>query len=710
MARLGFLDGGGRMGALMREHDWSRSPLGDPASWPDALKTAVATCLSSRFPMVIWWGPELVMLYNDAWQPILGDTKHPAGLGRPGAESWPETWPIVGVEFESALKGEASWSEDLLLASDRHGYLQECYFTYSHSPLRDAFGAVVGVHSVVSETTARVLNERRLRALRDLSNAAVEATSEAGSVGAVSRTLVDLLCADNPDVPFAVQYLIDGGGRARLLTCAGIDASPFPPEVAPADDDPWGIARVMRTRAHAVIDHTPSMSAPLPGGAWPEPTVQLVALPLGRSTADAELGGVLLVGINSRLRLDPPYLDFLRLAAAQLASAVSALQLVDDERMARAEAERAARVKDEFLATLSHELRTPLNAVLGWTEILKLDLADTARASAAVEVIERNARLQARLITDLLDVSRIVSGNLTLSLEAVDLVAVVEAAVESVLPDASGKGVVVRTTFDPVRAVVEADPARMQQVVWNLLVNAIKFTPGGGAVDVDVKAFDDRAEIRVIDTGEGIEPEFLPRIFDRFRQADATPSRRHGGLGLGLAIVKQLTELHGGRVRAASDGRGRGATFAIEIPLAAGSDRIAESAAHAAGVAADRLDGVRLLVVEDEPDALDMARRLLEDRGAAVRTARAVDAALALLASEPFDVIVSDIGMPDRDGYEFITEVRRRGDPTPAVAVTALAHADDRVTALAAGFQAHVPKPVENADLLAIVARLVRRG
>jgi hypothetical protein len=225
---LSFLDGGGKMGALMRAHDWSNSPLGDPVTWSDALKMAVGTCLSSRFPMVVWWGPQLIMLYNDAWQPILGETKHPAGLGRPGAESWPETWPIVGAQFERALQGIASWSEDLLLASDRHGFIEECYFTYSHSPLKDASGKVVGVHSVVSETTPRVLSERRLRILRDLSNATVQAATEANTVEETCQALVSLLCSKNPDVPFGLMYLADASGRARLIASAGVDAELFP--------------------------------------------------------------------------------------------------------------------------------------------------------------------------------------------------------------------------------------------------------------------------------------------------------------------------------------------------------------------------------------------------------------------------------------------------------------------------------------------------
>src|SRR5262245_35668427 len=267
--RIGFLDGGGRMGALMRTYDWSRTPLGDPAQWPDTLKAAVATCLSSRFPMVIWWGPQLLMLYNDAWQPILGETKHPAGLGRPGADSWPETWPVVGAQFEEALRGAASWSEDLLLASDRHGFLEESYFTYSHSPLKASSGEVVGVLSVVSETTARVLHQRRLRTLADLSIATLDATRRFESTADMCQLLVDTLCHGNPDIPFAVQYLVDFEQPAQRVALAGIDAALFPQEVENVDQDTWGIAETLHIRSRGVAKQVESRH--LPVGVWPEP-------------------------------------------------------------------------------------------------------------------------------------------------------------------------------------------------------------------------------------------------------------------------------------------------------------------------------------------------------------------------------------------------------------------------------------------------------
>ena len=360
-ASPGFLDDGGKMGALMRSFDWSKSPLGDPITWPDALKTAVATCLSSRFPMVVWWGPELIMLYNDAWQPILGETKHPGGLGRPGAESWPETWPIVGKQFENALNGIASWSEDLLLASDRHGFLEECYFTYSHSPLRDASGQVVGVHSVVSETTARVLSERRLRVLRDLSNATLRATREGRTVEQTCRALVGLLCSSNPDAPLALLYLGDARGRAQLTASTGVDASLFPQSVCPGDADPWAISQMLRGGSSPVIvGGSTASSTPLPGGVWPEPTTQIVVLALMKSS-QLEPCGVLLVGINPRLRLDQPYLDFLRLIAAQLEGSISTLQAIEREK-------RSAQAKELMVRELQHRTRNLLAVVQSISE------------------------------------------------------------------------------------------------------------------------------------------------------------------------------------------------------------------------------------------------------------------------------------------------------------------------------------------------------
>ena len=398
--------------------------------------------------------------------------------------------------------------------------------------------------------------------------------------------------------------------------------------------------------------------------------------------------------------------------------------LLSSERAARAEAERANRLKDDFLATLSHELRTPLNAIVGWSQILRTPNVTTEDLAEGLESIERNARVQTQLIDDLLDVARITSGKLRLDVRAVDPAAVVGAALEAVAPAARAKGIELRAALDPHAGGVSADASRLQQVVWNLVNNAVKFTPRGGSIDVALRRTDDaHVEITVADNGQGVHPDLLPHLFERFRQGDARTTRSHGGLGLGLAIVKQLVEMHGGTVEARSEGEGRGATFFARIPLSPVAHRPeAEHGAAAAPPPATtaarratftRLDGVRVLVVDDEPDARDLMKRLLQECAADVAGARDVPEALALVDTFRPNVLVSDIGMPQRDGYDLIRTVRERGHTEhtlPAVALTAFARPEDRTRVLASGYQAHVAKPVDPVELTAVIGSLAARG
>ena len=388
--------------------------------------------------------------------------------------------------------------------------------------------------------------------------------------------------------------------------------------------------------------------------------------------------------------------------------------LLEAERAARGEVVRAGRLKDEFLATLSHELRTPLNAILGWAQLLRGGSVGGADLRQGLEVIERNARTQSRLISDLLDVNRIVSGRLRLDLQPVDVAEVAAAAVEALEPQAEEKGVALEVELARPGPQVRGDPARLEQVVWNLVSNALKFTPGGGSVRVSLEGVDGRAVLAVDDDGKGISPEFLPHLFERFSQGDPSITRRHGGLGLGLSIVKQLVELHGGTVRAHSDGEGRGARFVVELPTAAASPAPHEADARdePAEEEAPPLDlsGLRVLVVDDEVDARELARRVLEAAGARVETAAGAEEALALIASFRPEVVVSDIGMPGEDGYRLLPRLRARADGAlPAVALTAFVRSEDRTRARHAGFDEHVGKPLEPARLLAAIARAARR-
>lgn len=394
---------------------------------------------------------------------------------------------------------------------------------------------------------------------------------------------------------------------------------------------------------------------------------------------------------------------------------------MDSERAARSEAERASRLKDEFLAIVSHELRTPLNAILGWAQILSQAWSQRPEMAAqGLSAILRNARAQALLIEDLLDMSRIVSGKIRLNLQVVGLAEIVASAVGTITPAAQSKGVLLECAVDFV-PWVRADPERLQQILLNLLTNAVKFTPEGGRVRVSVLADDLQAEVVVSDTGQGIDPQFLPYVFDPFRQADPSTTRRHGGLGLGLAVVSHLVELHGGKVRAESLGLGLGATFALRLPRVAGPS--AETAAgdgdHSAlsgpdsGISAD-LAGVRLLVVEDEPDTREAIAQFLEDYGATVIAVGSAQEALKRLLIEDLDILVSDIGMPGMDGYELIRALRTHetdsGRRLPAVAVTAFAREEDRQRVLREGFSEHVPKPVNTARLISVLMELAGRA
>jgi PAS domain S-box-containing protein len=397
-------------------------------------------------------------------------------------------------------------------------------------------------------------------------------------------------------------------------------------------------------------------------------------------------------------------------------------RLLDSERLARADAERASAMKDEFLATLSHELRTPLNAILGWSKILCMPGVSPVDFQRGLEVVERNARMQAQLIEGLLDMSRITSGKISLEIRAVSLVAVIEAALETVRPAAQAKGVVLTSTLDAPTGPVPGDPNRLQQVVGNLLSNAIKFTEKGGRVQVALRRVNSSFQIAVTDTGIGIAPAFLPHVFDRFRQADSSNTRAAGGLGLGLAIVKHLVELHGGTVRAESAGRGEGTTFMIELPLVetvteaeATGERRRSDGAPAVAAEFRRMDltGVKVLVVDDNADARMLIQRMLEGCGASVTTAATVaDAMFAVEHGRPH-VLVSDVAMPEMDGYELLRRIRAlgqsRGGGVPAIALTAFARSEDRTRALRAGFLHHVAKPLEPSELVATVASVVGR-
>ena len=530
-------------------------------------------------------------------------------------------------------------------------------------------------------------------------------------------------------VPFfadwcAVDILGERGALQRLAVAhvdpAKVEYAKALEEKYPADPDaPEGVHQVVRTGQPVLMSRIPA--ALLEAAARDDEHRRLISA-LGLTSymcvpllaQGRAFGAITFVSAESGREYTDADLRFAREIAARASLSV-------ENARSYAHAREANRLKDEFLATLSHELRTPLNAVLGYARMLRQGHMAPEKTTSALEVVERNATALKQIIEDVLDVSRIVAGRLRLNVETVDLPAILHEACATVMPAAEAKGIRIESVIDPLAARIAGDPDRLQQIIWNLLSNAIKFTPRGGKVQLRLARVHSHVEVVVSDTGQGVAPEFLPFVFDRFRQGDATFTREHGGLGLGLAIAKQLAELHGGAIEAASEGVGKGSAFTLRLPLMIvqravegtgaqvhpGTDRHAQSSDGA-----PRLDGVRVLAVDDEADSLNLLRAVLESAGAAVTTAHSGPVALEALPQARPDVLLADIGMPDMDGLALIRAVRRLDEPwgsLPAAALTAYARSQDRITSLASGFQMHLAKPIDPLELIVAVASLVAR-
>jgi PAS domain S-box-containing protein len=523
----------------------------------------------------------------------------------------------------------------------------------------------------------------------------------------------------------AVDILADGGALQRIAV-AHVDpkkvefARMLQERYPPDPTAPGGVHEVIRTGKAAYMSRIPP--ALLEAAAQDDEQRQIIRelnftsyMCVALTVQGKAIGAITFVSAESGRQYSEEDVRFARELAARASLAV-------ENARAYERANEASRLKDEFLATLSHELRTPLNAVLGYARMMRTQTMSGQKAQRVWDVVERNATALKQIIEDVLDVSRIVAGRLRLNVEPVDLPAILDEAVATVTPAADAKGVRVETVIEPLTTPVSGDADRLQQIVWNLISNAIKFTPRGGKVQLRLSRVNSHVEVTVSDTGRGISPDFLPFVFERFRQADASFSREHGGLGLGLAIAKQLTELHGGAITASSGGTDKGSTFTVKLPLmivhqpvAAGHHREHPQTDRRRPEleAIPRLDGIHVLAVDDEPDSLDLLRTVLEAAGARVATARSGPEALdAMRRAEPCDVLIADIGMPGMDGLQFIRAVRQLHEPArniPAAALTAYARSHDRITSLASGFHMHLVKPIDPLELVVAVATLATR-
>ncbi|WP_313632729.1 hybrid sensor histidine kinase/response regulator [Massilia timonae] len=654
---LPFLSGGGMMGAMMRAHDWSASPLGSPRQWPQALRTVVGLMLNSKFPMFVAWGGELGFLYNDSYISILGD-KHPTSLGKRFHDVWAEIWQDIHPLIVRALRGEASYMDRLPLRMRRHGYDEDTWFRFSYSPVRDEDGTVAGMFCACVEMTGEVLAQR----YREEENERlVTLFEQAPGIIAVLR---------GPDHVFEItnrSYLQLVGHRA-LVGKAVRDALP----------------EVQGQGFFELLDHVYRTGQPFVGHAVP-----------------------LRVQRDPNAPLEERFIDFVYQPIHDQHGKVSGIFVEGSDVTARKRIEdelRAAnRQKDQFLAMLAHELRNPLAPITTAAQLLQRGQMDAPGIQRASDIIARQAQHMTSLVNDLLDVSRVTRGLVTISKEALEMREIVHEAVEQVRPliDARGHALQCEIAASPLR--VEGDRTRLIQVVSNILNNAAKYTAAGGSLVLSARIESGLVRVAVRDNGQGIDPPILPYIFDLFIQAERTPDRSQGGLGLGLALVKSLAVLHGGRVEAHSAGLGKGSEFVVYLPCLAEAPEVSPPPLD---VQPRGARGLRVLVVDDNVDAAQMLATLLEMNGYEVSIAYDGKGALASAVQAPPDVALLDIGLPDIDGHELARRLRAMPETTQAVlvALTGYGQVEDQRRAYKAGFDHHMAKPADLAKLLELLA------
>ncbi|AKT42761.1 ATP-binding protein [Chondromyces crocatus] len=631
--------------------------------------------------------------------------------------------------------------------SDR---LETIFLNFAYEPIRDDAGHVTGIFVIAFDVSESVHGRRLIEDARHLaeSNAALEANARKEAEAAASRSqflvnaverlshrldvdailqeITRLVVPDLADM--ATTRLVAASGEMRLVSTAlpepiGDELQErFPvvtlsPDFAPTLRGPLAAAEVQLVDDVARWLDGNGPSAEHAAYVKSLGVKQLALVPL---VAHERTVGLLSVGLTSTTRtFDPQRVQLLKTLGRHAALALENARMYEEAQQLRRRAEEASVTKDQFIATVSHELRTPLNAILGWSQIIKANPDAQAMLTKGIETIERNARAQAQLIEDLLDISRIVVGKLKIEPTSVYIPRVIEAALDSARPAAEAKKITLETDVDADVGHIIADPDRFQQVVWNLISNSVKFTPTGGKVRIAARRLASQFELSVSDDGKGITPDFLPYVFEKFHQVEQG-NRKVGGLGLGLAIVRNIVELHGGTVRAESEGLGKGATFTVRIPIRAAARPItrppmdSETAEEATFTLPPHvLEGLRILVVDDEQDARELLGAILGDAGATVRLATCVDEAMVLLQTEVPDALVSDVGMPTKDGYALARELRGlprdQGGRIPAIALTAHARSEDRTRALTAGFSTHIPKPVDPTELIVVLANALGR-
>jgi len=751
LAERDCLAGGSNMGALMRSYDWSSHRLGTVAKWPQSLCTATSICLESRFPILIWWGREMFMLYNDAYASILG-AKHPGAMGQAGAECWPEIWDMIGPMLEGVLKeGQATWSEDQLLLLDRNGYVEECYFTFSYSPIRSESGHIGGIFTAVTETTEKILGERRLTALQELGAASAQSERAEEACELAAAALSNYAY----DIPFGLIYLIEPDrSSARLVGRINLNDSA---EVAPptillqaGQASPWRLETVLSTNHPVVLNLTGSLSH-LPGGPWPENAKNAVVLPIA-SAGENQATGVLIAGISPRRAFDDRYRAFFDLLTRNLAAVIADARAYEDQQKRADSLAELDRAKTAFFSNVSHEFRTPLTLILGPLEdaLSSVSTSLTSHDRERLTVVHRNALRLLKLVNSLLDFSRIEAGRVEAIYQPTDLAAFTGELASSFRSAMERAGLQFEVACPPIAEPIYVERDMWEKIVLNLLSNAFKFTLSG-SVSLRLRSEADSVQLEVKDTGIGIPTHELPHLFERFHRVEGAQGRTHEGTGIGLALVQELVKLHRGSISVTSD-EGHGSKFLVTIPRgkdhlpqdrldaartlsssAVRADSYVEEALRwlpdaAAGssainsVVVDRplggagresaesdADGSLIVLADDNADMRDYLQRLLGERYRVHAVANGEEAVKATRELHP-DLVLTDVLMPSLDGFGVLHALKSDAETksTPVILLSARAGEESRVEGLQAGADDYLVKPFTARELMARVGAHLR--
>ncbi|HEX2660820.1 MAG TPA: ATP-binding protein, partial [Polyangia bacterium] len=718
--------GSSEMARRMREFDWSTTPLGAVASWPQSLRSAVSICIGSRFPIAIYWGPSLTLLYNDAWSPILG-MKHPWALGQGAREVWPEIWTDIGPLFEQVMStGESTYSEDALLPMYRHGYTEECYFNFTFTPVHGEGGRIEGVFNAVIETTFRVVSERRTRLLTRLGHRIAETRSAQAACVLAAEALVSA----TEDVPFCALYLVEPDGRsAKLAGQAGLPADRGLTENVRLGEDrqTWPLDRVQAGGGVLLVDDLERrLGFSAPGGKWPEPANAALIAPL---VTGGQTAGFLILGVNPRRAVDEEYRQFAQQAALSIAAVVGNAIAFDAQRRRVEALAEIDRVKTAFFSNVSHEFRTPLTLMLGPQEDALASPGGTL-SGEALRAVHRNTLRLLKLVNTLLDFSRIEAGRAQVSFQPTDLAGLTKDLASSFRSAVDRGGLTYQVDCPPLPEPVYVDRDMWEKIVLNLLSNAFKFTLEG-EIRVSLRAEGDAVALRVADTGVGIPSDEVARVFERFHRIEGTRARTHEGSGIGLALVHDLVKLHGGRIEVASQ-EGKGTTFTVVLPRGRAhlpADRITPPATQPAppGLGAEAFvqealrwetapstpslapvpspGHERILIADDNADMREYLVRLLRERWLVDEVSDGAQA-LEQVRRNPPDLILTDIMMPNLGGFGLLRELR--ADPLiasiPVIMLSARAGEEARVEGLQAGADDYLPKPFSARELIARVA------